>query len=284
MGVRRVRAIGCVSFALLLVVAVGVGAVTLLRHGTGASLIVAEDRCVVTAGGQSVVLDPDQAHYASIIVGVSVRRGLARGAGSIGVATAYHECGIRNLDYGDRDSVGLFQQRPSQGWGSARQLQDPYYATGKFYDALVKIKNWQTDNLNDVAQQVQRSGHPEAYRDHEADARIVASALTGHSPAGVTCLVHSTVTGTPRAMAASLQKTFGPVSTRSTATVLSVRAGSARLAWAYAHYAVANAQAAAVTQVTVGDRQWRQQTGDVPAWTPASPAVDAREVQITLRG
>ena len=103
--------------------------------------------------------------------GVSVRRGLPPRAASIAIATAYQETGIRNLDYGDRDSVGLFQQRPSQGWGTKQQLMDPYYAAGKFYDALVKIENWETADINDVAQQVQRSGHPEAYRDHEADAR-----------------------------------------------------------------------------------------------------------------
>ena len=59
---------------------------------------------------------------------------------------------------------------------------------GKFYDALVKIENWETADINDVAQQVQRSGHPEAYRDHEADARVLASTLTGQSPAGFSCL------------------------------------------------------------------------------------------------
>ena len=58
----------------------------------------------------------------------------------------------------------------------------------KFYDALVKIENWETADINDVAQQVQRSGYPEAYRDPAADARVLASALTGESPAGLSCL------------------------------------------------------------------------------------------------
>ena len=114
-----------------------------------------------------MALDLDQAHYASIVVGLSVRRGLPPRAASIAMATVYQETGIRNLDYGDRDSVGLFQQRPSQGWGTPKQLMDPYYATGKFYDALVKIDDWETGDINDVAQKVQRSGYPEAYRDHE---------------------------------------------------------------------------------------------------------------------
>ena len=138
---------------------------------------------------RSTVVDLDQAHFASIIAGVSVRRGLPPPrAASIAIATAYQETGIRNLDYGDRDSVGLFQQRPSQGWGTKQQLMDPDYAAGKFYDALVKIENWETADINDVAQQVQRSGYPEAYRDHEADARVLASNLTGQSPAGFSCL------------------------------------------------------------------------------------------------
>jgi hypothetical protein len=78
------------------------------------------------------------------------------------MATVYQESGIRNLDYGDRDSVGLFQQRPSQRWGTPEQLIDPYYATGRFYDALVKIKNWESADINHVAQKVQRRGYPEA--------------------------------------------------------------------------------------------------------------------------
>ena len=150
---------------------------------------------MATANDRSTVLDLDQAHYASIIVGLSVKRGLPPRAASIAMATVYQETGIRNLDYGDRDSVGLFQQRPSQGWGTKKQLMDPYYSTGKFYDALVKIDNWETDDINDVAQKVQRSGHPEAYRDHEADARVLASTLTGRSPAGFSCLDRTGTSG-----------------------------------------------------------------------------------------
>ena len=76
-----------------------------------------QQRCVATANGRSVALDLEQAHYASIIVGVSVKRGLPPRAATIALATVYQETGIRNLDYGDRDSVGLFQQRPSAGLG-----------------------------------------------------------------------------------------------------------------------------------------------------------------------
>ena len=164
------RTVGCLALAVAVVAAIGVGVFWWLRDRGLTEPVPGQQRCVATAKNSSVVLDLEQAHYASIIAGVSVRRGLPPRAASIALATAYQETGIRNLNYGDRDSVGLFQQRPSQGWGSKRQLLDPDYASERFYDALVKIKNWETDDINDLAQKVQRSGHPEAYRDHEADA------------------------------------------------------------------------------------------------------------------
>jgi hypothetical protein len=120
-------------------IAGGVGAFWLLRSRNLTEPVPGQQRCVATANNKSAVVDLEQAHFASIIAGVAVRRGLPPRAASIALATAYQETGIRNLDYGDRDSVGLFQQRPSQGWGTKKQLMDPDYAAGKFYDALVKI-------------------------------------------------------------------------------------------------------------------------------------------------
>ncbi|MBA3528894.1 MAG: hypothetical protein H0T91_06240, partial [Propionibacteriaceae bacterium] len=155
------RAAGCLLIAFTVVVALVLGVFFWLRGQGLTSPVPGQQRCVATAEGSAVALDLDQAHFTSIIVGLSVRRGLAPRAASIAMATAYQETGIRNLDYGDRDSVGLFQQRPSQGWGTKAQLMDPYYATNKFYDALVKIKDWETGDVNDIAQRVQRSGYPE---------------------------------------------------------------------------------------------------------------------------
>ena len=80
--------------------------------------------CAVTAGGV-VLLDADQVANAATIAAVGARRGLPERAVLVALATAYQESKIRNLSGGDRDSVGLFQQRPSQGWGSARQISDP---------------------------------------------------------------------------------------------------------------------------------------------------------------
>lgn len=132
-------------------------------------------------------LAPDQTANAALVVGVANRRGLPARAATIGIATAIQESGLRNIDYGDRDSLGLFQQRPSQGWGSEEQVQDPLYATGAFYDALVRVDGYADLEVTDAAQEVQRSGFPEAYADHEGEGRALASSLYGLSPASLTC-------------------------------------------------------------------------------------------------
>ena len=127
----------------------------------------------------------EQAENASIIAAVAERRGLPARAISIAIATAYQESKLRNLDGGDRDSLGIFQQRPSQGWGTPEQIMDPYYATNAFYDALVKIDGYETMEITEAAQTVQRSAFPDAYADHEQDGRTIASAWRAYSQASV---------------------------------------------------------------------------------------------------
>jgi hypothetical protein len=278
-----IRALGCLAVALVLLIATGVGAFWWLRSRNLTEPVPGQQRCVATANNRSTVVDLDQAHFASIITGISVRRGLPPRAASIALATAYQETGIRNLDYGDRDSVGLFQQRPSQGWGTKRQLMDPYYATGKFYDALVKIDNWENADINDVAQKIQLSGYPEAYRDHEADARILASALSGLSAAGFSCLDRSGTTGDTKGLRSSLQRTFGNLDDSAEDSVVTIRATGERRAWAYAHFAVANAQLYGVTNVKIGNRSWQTQDFNLPDWQEASPKLNKQRIEITVR-
>jgi len=147
--------------------------------------------CTVEVGDVVADLSTEQAENAATIAAVGVRRGLPARAVSIALATAYQESKINNLDHGDRDSLGLFQQRPSMGWGTPEQLQDPYYATNAFYDALEKVDGYDSMRITEAAQAVQRSGFPEAYEDHADDARALASALTGYSPDGrFSCIVH----------------------------------------------------------------------------------------------
>lgn len=277
---RRALAAGALAIVLALVVVVALAVQHRLRDSGVVAPLPGQERCVATVDDRDVVLDLDQARYTSIVVGLSVRRGLVPRAGSIAMATVYQETGIRNLDYGDRDSVGLFQQRPSQGWGSKKQLMDPYYATGKFYDALVRVKDWQTRDITKVAQAVQRSAYPDAYADHEPDARILASALTGQSERGFSCLVREVNDGDAEALAESLEKTFH-TDTKTSDKVVTISAGSDRLAWAYAQYAVANAGEHGVLTVEVDDRVWSTDEYTLPTWVKAGDA--GRTVRITVR-
>jgi hypothetical protein len=127
--------------------------------------------------GSAVTITPEQATNAAIIAGVAWDRGLPDRAVVIALATAQQESGLRNIDYGDRDSLGLFQQRPSMGWGTEAQVQDPEYAAGKFLERLVQVPGWQTARLTDAAQTVQRSAFGEAYQKHEAMAIDLTAAL-----------------------------------------------------------------------------------------------------------
>jgi len=269
---RTARTAGCLVLALVVLAGLGIGAYTWFSRSSLPTVFNPE-RCVARVGDLTAELDLEQAHFAAIITGLSVRRDLAPRAASIALATAYQESGIRNVQYGDRDSLGLFQQRPSQGWGTKKQILDPHYSTGRFYDALVKIENWKTGDINDVAQKVQRSGYPEAYRDHVADARVLASALSGQTAAAFSCYERQQAAGDPDAMVESLTKTFGKLKTDDGPNQVTVSTKSEDQAWAYGQHAVANAALLGVTSVRVGDQQWDSGGDDLPSWVPA-PTID----------
>ena len=215
-----------------------------------------QQRCVATAGGRSVALDLDQAHYTSIIVGVSVRRGLPARAATIAMATVYQETDIRNLDYGDRDSVGLFQQRPSQGWGTEEQIMDPYYSTGKFYDALVKIDGWRRGDITEMAQRVQRERVPR--RVPRSRGRRPGAGQRLHRatpPPGSPVWNGAGEPGDAAGLRSALTKTLGTSQDRHDRQHRCwSTAASAKQAWAYATFAVANSGRYGTVQVVVGDR------------------------------
>lgn len=269
--------------SLVIIIAIAIGGFLFLRSRGLLSPVPGQQRCVATANASSVSIDLEQARYASIIVGLSVKRGLPPRAASIALATAYQETGVRNLTYGDLDSVGLFQQRPSQGWGTAEQLLDPYYATGKFYDALIKIDNWKTGDITQVAQRVQNSSYPDAYRDHESDARVLASALTGHSRAGFSCLEREGNQGNAVALVSSLERTLGKVSEETHDNMIVINTQSSELAWAYACHALANSSRFGVIAIRVGDRQWETDAVNLPEWMRARPALKETRAEITVR-
>ena len=137
--------------------------------------------------GPSYRLDPVQAQEASVVAAVGGRLGLPDHAVTVALATGLQETHLRDLSYGDRDSVGLFQQRPSQGWGTRAQLLDPNYAATAFFQHLVQVPGWTQLAVADAAQAVQHSADGAAYAAWAPEARTLAIDLTGESPAAVSC-------------------------------------------------------------------------------------------------
>ena len=133
-------------------------------------------------------LSTDQASVAATMVGVVMRRRCRQRAAVLTVAAGLQESKLTNMPsgQGDRDSVGVLQQRPSQGWGTETQLADVHYATGKFLDALVKVDDWQELPLADAIQEVQSSADGTAYAKHEDDAASIVAGFWGR-PRGITC-------------------------------------------------------------------------------------------------
>jgi hypothetical protein len=140
--------------------------------------------------GAGLELDAEQVTNARIVVGVAHSLGLPDQAAVIGLATALQESGLRALTQAesDRDSAGIFQQRPSMGWGSTRQVMDPVYAAQTFYEHLVRVPGWQELPLTTAAQAVQRSAHPDVYTRWEPDATRLHVAITGTGPARIACI------------------------------------------------------------------------------------------------
>jgi murein DD-endopeptidase MepM/ murein hydrolase activator NlpD len=122
-----------------------------------------------------------QVRNAAVIIKAGAESGVGPRGWVIAVATAMQESELTNLPHlgarNDHDSVGLFQQRPSQGWGTAEQLQNPAYAARKFYEKLLTVPGWQLMPLTRAAQRVQRSAYPDAYAKQEPAATQLVNLL-----------------------------------------------------------------------------------------------------------
>ncbi|WP_405734912.1 C40 family peptidase [Streptomyces sp. NBC_01537] len=112
-------------------------------------------------------LPDEQIPNAKTIVATGIALKVPARGRIVALATALQESRLRNLNYGDRDSLGLFQQRPSQGWGTPEQIRDPVYASTKFYTALLAVDGWQQLTVAQAAQAVQKSALPGAYAQWE---------------------------------------------------------------------------------------------------------------------
>ncbi|WP_329072731.1 C40 family peptidase [Amycolatopsis sp. NBC_01480] len=181
------------ALVLAIPLLIGAGVAGIIRPLFGSSAAAGALTCTPdgTPTGTVVGLTAEQMGNAAIIVAVGKQRGVPEAGWVIAIAAAMQESGLRNLYYGDRDSLGLFQQRPSMGWGTPHQVATPTYAAAKFFEHLTATPNWQTMSVNDAAQAVQGSGFPNAYAQHENAARAIVAAV-----AGVRCQPAPATTGT----------------------------------------------------------------------------------------
>ena len=223
------------------------------------------------AGSGTYSLTPEQAQNASIIAAVAIRLGLPDHAASIALATSLQESGLRNLPSGDRDSVGLFQQRPSEGWGTRTQILDPVYAATAFYTQLQKTPGWQTMAVTDAAQAVQRSASPDAYAQWETEARSLAVALTGEASAAMSCRLTSFAGAAPAAGAlqtAATTELGGPIE----------GTFAAKPGWEVAGWLVGHAWEYHIARITFGGATWTASAG---AWR-GNPAASGGAVSFVL--
>lgn len=238
---------------VVLVVAVSIGAIAFIvtRERSGTEV---PPGCRVSLGGVTYTMSQEQTAHATTITAVGKRMGLPDHAVSVALAAALQESRLQNLRSGDRDSVGLFQQRPSQGWGSASQLLTPTYAAGAFYRHLAQVKGWESLPVTTAAQRVQRSAAPSAYAQWEHEARAIAQATTGEIPAGLACRVD--VAPTQTSGSALRQALASELGSPTIDVPLAEPSG-----WTVASWLVGHAQEFGVSQVTFAGRSWTPSSG-----------------------
>ena len=261
----RTRAIGAAGVVVAIVALLGIWFVA--RHvGPELRLPTASRTCTVQADGR-VVLGADQMANAATIAAIGAQRQMPEQAVVVALATAYQESHLKNLAHGDRDSLGLFQQRPSQGWGTAEQIQDPRYAANRFYAALKKVKGWEGMRVTEAAQRVQRSAYPEAYQKWADQSQVLTRALLGHATGAVACTVGPTPAMRGQAAATALIQGLTldwglpGVASPTDLTGLAVSASDSRNGWRYAHWLVSHADDHGVKRVRFGGLEWTAEQG-----------------------
>jgi hypothetical protein len=281
---RRLLAVAVVGSALVLFVAV-VG--YLVIHALQPRPVAAPPPppgCQAGTGGSAVPLDTDQAGIAATIAGVAARHRLPRQAVTIAYAAALQESQLQNLDYGTLDSVGVFQQRPSQGWGTTAELEDPIYATTKFFAALVQVPDYTTIPIDQAAQDVQHSADGEAYEQWAGVATLLAGYFTGAPQASVSCWFTAAGQANLPGAVKALKATFGPAGRGgvlagittdrsaekkkdSTFEVVRVQRDAG---WAVANWLVTYAQQYGVSEVRYAGYVWHASDGSM-GWQRDGP-------------
>jgi len=254
---------------IVLAVVVSFGLYQLLKRAT--PLAVPDAYCAVNTPVGDLNLDIEQAQIAATIAAVAARRKLPERAVVIAYATAIQESKLSNVNYGDRDSVGVFQQRASQGWGTKKQIMDPVYATNRFFAALVKVKGYRKMPVADAAQAVQRSAAGYAYGPHQANAEILAAAFTGRVPKALHCWYP------PEGSAAPRPRT-GEARRRLTRALGSATITGPRRGWLIAAWWVAHAQEYDLRRVAYSGATWSNDMR-LDGWQPGGKA-GTKEVEL----
>jgi murein DD-endopeptidase MepM/ murein hydrolase activator NlpD len=167
-------------------------------------------------------LTDDQMHNAAVIISVGQRMQVPARGWVVAIGTALQESVLNNIDnlgsHNDHDSLGLFQQRPSMGWGTHDQIMDPVYSSTKFYERLLTIAGWESMPLTEAAQAVQRSAYPDAYAKHEPLAASLVDALAAGAAKAIGALGalrcasagEIAASGWTQPVVASIVSPFGP--------------------------------------------------------------------------
>ena len=265
---RRGGARTAASWGWLAAVLAVVALVALSIQADGEDVSMATAECTLPVTG--VRLTGEQVGNARTIAQVGYQRGLPERAVVIALATAMQESRLRNLDYGDRDSLGLFQQRPSMDWGTEAQVQDPVYAASIFYDRLVEVPGWDTGRLTEVAQAVQRSGFPEAYQQWEPLATELTAVLGSPEASRLDCRYEpaSPVPSADVSAVAAAELGVAAMPRAGGAVFVDPAAG-----WPAATWAVAQAGRLQLAGIEFAGRRWTPEGGWVDAPEVGTDAV-----------
>lgn len=257
MASRRTRLVITSVVALALVVGAAFGVRALWSAATSHFTA---DSCTIG----TYDLEPGQASVAATMVGAvtKYRVKLPERATVLVLGAALQESKLTNIPPGggDRDSVGVLQQRPSQGWGGGKAavLTKVGEATKEFIDALIKIPNWETLPLAEAVQAVQISADGSAYAQHETEAKVLADALQGTKPAGISCsFAKPTKVATPAQTAAQVREDLGI--SNPTVAGQTVRVPGAR--WQTVAWFIANADRLGIEQVAYKGKVWTRSVG-----------------------
>jgi len=213
-----------VVMVLLFTIITGAGDDDAAAATCGASGTVSGTAVSVQSGDLPAKVGPysgDQVKNAAAIISIGKQRGLTQHAQQTALMAAMTESTLNNLSGGDRDSAGLFQMRPSQGWGTQAQVTDISYAINLFYERLVKVPGWDSMSPGEAAQSVEGSAFPDAYATKAANAVEMMNALSGvtvstvsQTTEGAACTAGAAAGaaagGTNTVMAAGEQPATGP--------------------------------------------------------------------------